>query len=136
MRSRRRFLVLWQLSPHHWMFLFGYPREHCGRRPTIWCTRLGVRPLYLVRQRRLQDDPLLLDQFSCLRWIPHPLHGSIRQRVFVCWISLVGLVRGWLQCCRPVFQFGDTLSLIHISEPTRLGMISYAVFCLKKKNKP
>src|SRR5450756_2700689 len=29
----------------------------------------------------------------------------------------------------------DILSLIHISEPTRLGMISYAVFCLKKKKK-
>src|SRR5450756_896276 len=29
----------------------------------------------------------------------------------------------------------STLSLIHISEPTRLGMISYAVFCLKKKKK-
>src|SRR5450756_2862727 len=28
---------------------------------------------------------------------------------------------------------GLGLSLIHISEPTRLGMISYAVFCLKKK---
>src|SRR5450756_2827823 len=28
---------------------------------------------------------------------------------------------------------GLALSLIHISEPTRLGMISYAVFCLKKK---
>src|SRR5665648_1181636 len=28
---------------------------------------------------------------------------------------------------------GYNLSLIHISEPTRLGMISYAVFCLKKK---
>src|SRR5428012_5866 len=27
---------------------------------------------------------------------------------------------------------GGILSLIHISEPTRLGMISYAVFCLKK----
>ena len=27
-----------------------------------------------------------------------------------------------------------SLSLIHISEPTRLGMISYAVFCLKKKS--
>src|SRR5450756_1755088 len=25
----------------------------------------------------------------------------------------------------------QSLSLIHISEPTRLGMISYAVFCLK-----
>src|SRR5450759_3037828 len=33
------------------------------------------------------------------------------------------------QRCRP----GGQLSLIHISEPTRLGMISYAVFCLKKK---
>src|SRR5665648_1200219 len=35
-------------------------------------------------------------------------------------------------------KIGDTvkgLSLIHISEPTRLGMISYAVFCLKKKKK-
>src|SRR5665648_999667 len=31
--------------------------------------------------------------------------------------------------------FPKYLSLIHISEPTRLGMISYAVFCLKKKNK-
>ena len=30
---------------------------------------------------------------------------------------------------------GQILSLIHISEPTRLGMISYAVFCLKKKKK-
>src|SRR5450756_3035208 len=28
------------------------------------------------------------------------------------------------------YQF-VALSLIHISEPTRLGMISYAVFCLK-----
>ena len=27
------------------------------------------------------------------------------------------------------------LALIHLSEPTRLGMIPYAVFCLKKKNK-
>ncbi|CZR99240.1 Choline-binding protein precursor [Clostridioides difficile] len=31
--------------------------------------------------------------------------------------------------------FVKDLSLIHISEPTRLGMISYAVFCLKKKKK-
>src|SRR5450756_2546296 len=28
------------------------------------------------------------------------------------------------------FESGQDLSLIHISEPTRLGMISYAVFCL------
>eukprot|EP00658_Telonema_sp_P-2_P055997 TRINITY_DN4449_c0_g1_i5.p1 TRINITY_DN4449_c0_g1~~TRINITY_DN4449_c0_g1_i5.p1 ORF type:complete len:103 (-),score=31.28 TRINITY_DN4449_c0_g1_i5:60-368(-) len=30
---------------------------------------------------------------------------------------------------------GNNLSLIHISEPTRLLSISYAVFCLKKKKK-
>src|SRR5665648_1197653 len=32
-----------------------------------------------------------------------------------------------------LYSIGLNLSLIHISEPTRLGMISYAVFCLKKK---
>src|SRR5450756_2144113 len=31
-----------------------------------------------------------------------------------------------------LFHAAYNLSLIHISEPTRLGMISYAVFCLKK----
>src|SRR5450756_263493 len=31
--------------------------------------------------------------------------------------------------------FVPLYDLIHISEPTRLGMISYAVFCLKKKKK-
>src|SRR5450759_4184253 len=31
--------------------------------------------------------------------------------------------------CDPVVQNHIRLSLIHISEPTRLGMISYAVFC-------
>src|SRR5450756_2678880 len=35
---------------------------------------------------------------------------------------------------RPDVTEALVLSLIHISEPTRLGMISYAVFCLKKKN--
>src|SRR5678816_1218589 len=34
------------------------------------------------------------------------------------------------QCCAAVA--GLVLSLIHISEPTRLLSISYAVFCLKK----
>src|SRR5678816_3561698 len=37
---------------------------------------------------------------------------------------------------RPAFAHGEhVLSLIHISEPTRLLSISYAVFCLKKKKK-
>eukprot|EP00658_Telonema_sp_P-2_P047495 TRINITY_DN36130_c0_g1_i1.p2 TRINITY_DN36130_c0_g1~~TRINITY_DN36130_c0_g1_i1.p2 ORF type:complete len:103 (+),score=28.91 TRINITY_DN36130_c0_g1_i1:151-459(+) len=32
-----------------------------------------------------------------------------------------------------MMEKGSDLSLIHISEPTRLLSISYAVFCLKKK---
>src|SRR5678815_542844 len=32
---------------------------------------------------------------------------------------------------QPYFTWGYSLSLIHISEPTRLLSISYAVFCLK-----
>ena len=32
-------------------------------------------------------------------------------------------------------ETGEVLSLIHISEPTRPRLISYAVFCLKKKKK-
>src|SRR5450759_5874825 len=36
----------------------------------------------------------------------------------------------------PRGQSLQNVTLIHISEPTRLGMISYAVFCLKKKKDP
>ena len=42
-----------------------------------------------------------------------------------------------LRCCGekncPITIAAYGLSLIHISEPTRLRRISYAVFCLKKK---
>ena len=36
-------------------------------------------------------------------------------------------------CSNYTMQAILTLSLIHISEPTRRSYISYAVFCLKKK---
>ena len=60
------------------------------------------------------------------------------------WTSLTlagaGGVHGWLLavlCTLWAARLGGhlfRLSLIHISEPTRLLSISYAVFCLKKKN--
>src|SRR5678816_2082969 len=47
-----------------------------------------------------------------------------------CWLhGIVHLLEGDLGNAR--YWYG--LSLIHISEPTRLLSISYAVFCLKKK---
>src|SRR5450759_232124 len=48
---------------------------------------------------------------------------SLRILIVTAAVVLLGLLLARLQL----------LSLIHISEPTRLGMISYAVFCLKKK---
>ena len=39
----------------------------------------------------------------------------------------------WVQGPGPGLDVEMYLSLIHISEPTRLLSISYAVFCLKKK---
>src|SRR5678816_653045 len=40
----------------------------------------------------------------------------------------------WALTLKMVHGLVNNLSLIHISEPTRLLSISYAVFCLKKKN--
>src|SRR5665648_390967 len=55
-------------------------------------------------------------------------------------VALHEALLGLAHLLAPVAQLGLDLaahlmhlSLIHISEPTRLGMISYAVFCLKKK---
>ena len=58
--------------------------------------------------------------------------------------DLFGYIKGlkninvtYLHAREIVERLGDgslDLSLIHISEPTRQEAISYAVFCLKKKN--
>src|SRR5665648_1112632 len=45
----------------------------------------------------------------------------------------IGVGAEYLTCRSNILEPVWDLSLIHISEPTRLGMISYAVFCLKKK---
>src|SRR5659263_736688 len=47
-------------------------------------------------------------------------------------IVVLGLEYFRIECGEKI-PVVHSLSLIHISEPTRLGMISYAVFCLKKK---
>src|SRR5450759_2142493 len=54
------------------------------------------------------------------RWVPSVLNATDHTR-FVCPCSSA------IHCCVCTFHKRTTLSLIHISEPTRLGMISYAV---------
>src|SRR5450759_2761995 len=49
-------------------------------------------------------------------------------RIWSSGISIPGSRSLWIAS---VSRVAAGLSLIHISEPTRLGMISYAVFCLK-----
>src|SRR5450759_1254808 len=59
-------------------------------------------------------------------------NAAIARAVRLCLINIAG-IPGSTDCNTfvwlPKYMY---LSLIHISEPTRLGMISYAVFCLKK----
>src|SRR5450756_1983250 len=51
----------------------------------------------------------------------------------LCYELVGGLAEAVEGICSPQCPVITELSLIHISEPTRLGMMSYAVFCLKKK---
>src|SRR5678815_3940588 len=59
----------------------------------------------------------------CIRDSLSALGSYMRVCCYLCYCMVVRL---WS---------GIRLSLIHISEPTRLLSISYAVFCLKKKKK-
>src|SRR5450756_1052133 len=75
----------------------------------------------------------LLDQADCPQQVRKP---------FQCVVFTLDGDDDFVGCCQRVEsqktqrrRAVDDLSLIHISEPTRLGMISYAVFCLKKKKK-
>src|SRR5450756_2910671 len=62
-------------------------------------------------------------------------HGGVARRMIAFASSMVGHWHGGLalagvMACALFAAVSGSLSLIHISEPTRLGMISYAVFCL------
>eukprot|EP00658_Telonema_sp_P-2_P054950 TRINITY_DN43706_c0_g1_i1.p1 TRINITY_DN43706_c0_g1~~TRINITY_DN43706_c0_g1_i1.p1 ORF type:complete len:405 (-),score=96.48 TRINITY_DN43706_c0_g1_i1:89-1303(-) len=91
--------------------------------------QIGTNPAYKITQGTMdctQPTPTGLGEFSPLpvtRWLTFPTTGTYTfcARTFnATYVALTNLL---------VF----TLSLIHISEPTRLLSISYAVFCLKKK---
>src|SRR5678815_5895096 len=90
------------------------------------------RPVVPTPMRRLV--------FHTIHNVSHPgVKGSqVKIGKHFVWPSLLKDVKQWTtQClnCQKSKVHRHTLSLIHISEPTRLLSISYAVFCLKKKIK-
>src|SRR5450759_2449086 len=71
-------------------------------------------------------DPGDLAAFQVSRFSPEQANDMVENAVGVFGLPL-GMGLNFIVNGREVL----ILSLIHISEPTRLGMISYAVFCLK-----
>eukprot|EP00658_Telonema_sp_P-2_P037212 TRINITY_DN26787_c0_g1_i1.p1 TRINITY_DN26787_c0_g1~~TRINITY_DN26787_c0_g1_i1.p1 ORF type:complete len:128 (+),score=36.79 TRINITY_DN26787_c0_g1_i1:93-476(+) len=74
------------------------------------------------------------------RWLQQVWSNDELRAHYMCWNNLQSLEGVYdnlphqsLDRLRPLTIVN--LSLIHISEPTRLLSISYAVFCLKKKKK-
>eukprot|EP00825_Cyclidium_porcatum_P003228 TRINITY_DN11496_c0_g1_i2.p1 TRINITY_DN11496_c0_g1~~TRINITY_DN11496_c0_g1_i2.p1 ORF type:complete len:267 (-),score=86.20 TRINITY_DN11496_c0_g1_i2:461-1261(-) len=83
-----------------------------------------------TRQKKYLAKKLLKNQFH---YIKSYKSQSIYTSNYV--FQLQNLVVEVYPSSSASFSLVYFLSLIHISEPTRLGMISYAVFCLKKKKK-
>src|SRR5450756_1288045 len=86
----------------------------------------GEAHVFLPVARDADSSAALRNEKVLEEWVP--------VEVFVDEI-FCGLLPDGSEPLRTVGRHPDevALSLIHISEPTRLGMISYAVFCLKKK---
>src|SRR5450756_3069727 len=87
---------------------------HIVTRSSSWVIRLLIYTACCVK---------CLQEVQKMSIVVHTIHG--RQYAYVSRREGKRMIQTYLG---PM-----SLSLIHISEPTRLGMISYAVFCLKKK---
>src|SRR5659263_262358 len=82
--------------------------------PEIWLRTLAIKTCFIKRERKIKPEVIF--------WVLTLGFCVHNQR------TIAGLKR--LYEIEANISISDSLSLIHISEPTRLGMISYAVFCL------
>src|SRR5678810_1318330 len=96
-----------------------------GRLVADWLRKQGHD---VVESRELGPDPgdrALLEWAANEARILITIDTDFGQLVYVDNVAHAGIIR---------LPDVPSLSLIHISEPTRQAEISYAVFCLKKKN--
>src|SRR5665648_80286 len=78
-------------------------------------------------------DPLKY-KYQTTLFIAEDINDAVRGFALMLYMSDLGFCfLDYIAVSQEKTSSGLGLSLIHISEPTRLGMISYAVFCLKKK---
>src|SRR5678815_858805 len=89
---------------------------------------LGLELCYLV-MLGLDWPGLVTSAVTCVIIAQTTVGANLSKAV----LRQVGAVLGGLLGLIAIVVFMPNLSLIHISEPTRLLSISYAVFCLKKK---
>src|SRR5450756_2855186 len=92
----------------------------------------------IVGAQHVSEDPAILDgyAFQYLAELVRPENSPYMPRpAAVVLPSSTEEVQAVVRLANDHGLKVKALSLIHISEPTRLGMISYAVFCLKKKKK-
>ena len=92
-------------------------------------------PVYATIGMSSHQSSAVLALIGLTAWavlaLRHPEVGAKRQITGFVVSGITGLLIG--SYLSIVTGQVSTLSLIHISEPTRLLSISYAVFCLKKK---
>src|SRR5450756_871433 len=106
--------------------LAGSPgRETFGWRQRMYCSPQSPMREGIPAARNRRQQAIFGGKCE-LREVLPPIPSEVPS------VLTVGPIRSGHVRSTPV---GDRLSLIHISEPTRLGMSSYAVFCLKKKKK-
>src|SRR5450759_5952335 len=113
---------LWGLG---WVFQFGPGPHGLARLIGLLFGLIGLAGVILSRYT-LGRSFSVAPKATAL--VTSGIYSRIRNPIYVCGaIFLLGLV---LIVWMPYLPIVLLLSLIHISEPTRLGMISYAVFCL------